>query len=85
MNWFADDHWRFEGFTQPYAPAFDWSITTDRDALPKYRAMGVERVLLSQWGVNRYAYSKTAAGARARGHLRRPSARQPARGDRPPA
>ena len=33
MNWFADDHWRFEGFTRHYAPAFDWSITTDRDAL----------------------------------------------------
>lgn len=60
MNWFADDHWRFEGFTRHYAPAFDWSITTDRDALPKYRALGHERVLLSQWGVNRYAYRKTA-------------------------
>lgn len=60
MNWFADDHWRFEGFTRRYAPAFDWPITTDRDALPKYRAIGCERVLLSQWGVNRYAYSKTA-------------------------
>jgi spore maturation protein CgeB len=59
MNWFADDHWRFEGFTRRYAPTFDWSITTDRDALPKYAAVGVENVLLSQWGVNRYAYSKT--------------------------
>ncbi len=60
MNWFADDHWRFDGFTRRYAPAFDWSITTDRDALPKYAAAGVENVLLSQWGVNRYAYAKTA-------------------------
>jgi len=60
MNWFADDHWRFDRFTSRYAPAFDWSITTDADALPKYRAAGVENVLLSQWGVNRYAYRKTA-------------------------
>jgi spore maturation protein CgeB len=60
MNWFADDHWRFEGFTRRYAPALDWSITTDRDSLPKYRALGCESVLLSQWGVNRYAYRKTA-------------------------
>jgi spore maturation protein CgeB len=60
MNWFADDHWRFERFTRRYAPAFDWSVTTDRDALPKYRAIGYESVLLSQWGVNRYAYRKTA-------------------------
>jgi spore maturation protein CgeB len=60
MNWFADDHWRFDGFTRRYAPAFDWSITTDRDALPKYASIGVDGVLLSQWGVNRYAYTKTA-------------------------
>ena len=60
MNWFADDHWRFDGFTRRYAPAFDWSITTDRGALPKYRAMGYKGALLSQWAVNRYAYRKTA-------------------------
>jgi spore maturation protein CgeB len=60
VNWFADDHWRFESFTRRYAPAFDWSVTTDRGALPKYRAIGCDRVVLSQWAVNRYAYSKTA-------------------------
>lgn len=59
MNWFADDHWRFDRFTRRYAPAFDWSITTDHDAPPKYRAIGCE-VLLSQWAVNRYAYARTA-------------------------
>jgi spore maturation protein CgeB len=60
MNWFADDHWRFDGFSRHYAPAFDWSITTDHDAPAKYRALGCEQVLLSQWGVNRYAYGRTA-------------------------
>jgi spore maturation protein CgeB len=60
MNWFADDHWRFESFTSRYAPAFTWSVTTDRDALPKYRAIGYEGAILSQWGVNRYAYGRTA-------------------------
>ena len=62
MNWFADDHWRFEGFTRHYAPAFDWSVTTDRDSLAKYRGLGYGGALLSQWGVNRYAYRKTAEG-----------------------
>lgn len=61
MNWFADDHWRFDSFTRRFAPAFDWSVTTDRNALPKYGAIGYERAILSQWGVNRYAYRKTAA------------------------
>jgi spore maturation protein CgeB len=60
MNWFADDHWRFEGFTRRYAPALDWSITTDREALPKYHSLGVDQVILSQWAVNRYAYRRTA-------------------------
>ena len=60
MNWFADDHWRFEQFTRRYAPALDWSVTTDRNALPKYEAIGCHDVILSQWGVNRYVYRKTA-------------------------
>ena len=58
INWFADDHWRFENFTRHYAPAFDWSVTTDADSLPKYRAIGVANVIRSQWACNRYAYSK---------------------------
>src|SRR6202035_4374228 len=28
------------------------------DSLPKYRAAGIDNVLLSQWACNRYAYSK---------------------------
>lgn len=59
VNWFADDHWRFESFTRHFAPAFDLAVTTDEDALPKYAAEGLrDRVLLSQWACNRYAYSK---------------------------
>jgi spore maturation protein CgeB len=58
VNWFADDHWRFADFTSVYAPAFDWSVTTDHEALPKYHALGVDTVVLSQWACNRYAYSK---------------------------
>lgn len=56
VNWFCDDHWRFEDFTARYAPALDWSVTTDEDSLPKYAEIGVDRVILSQWACNRYAY-----------------------------
>lgn len=59
VNWFADDHWRFDGFTRLMAPALDWSVTTDADALPKYAAQGIENVILSQWACNRYAYHPT--------------------------
>jgi spore maturation protein CgeB len=61
VNWFADDHWRFEDFTRHFAPAFDWSVTTDRDSLPKYGALGYANVILSQWACNKYAYSPAGA------------------------
>jgi spore maturation protein CgeB len=58
VNWFADDHWRFESFTQHMAPAFDLAVTTDPDSLPKYRLLPDTRVHLSQWACNRYAYGR---------------------------
>ncbi len=59
VNWFADDHWRFEDFTRHFAPAFDLAVTTDADSLVKYRSLADTRVHLSQWACNRYAYAKT--------------------------
>jgi len=62
LNWFADDHWRYERFSRHYARALTWSVTTDPDALAKYAADGLgDRVLLSQWGCNRYAYDRARA------------------------
>jgi spore maturation protein CgeB len=58
VNWFADDHWRFDDFTRHFAPSFDWSVTTDADSIPRYRALGHDRVILSQWACNRYAYDR---------------------------
>jgi spore maturation protein CgeB len=63
LNWFADDHWRFEGFSRHYARVLTWSVTTDPDTVAKYEAEGLgDRVLLSQWACNRYAYDRTATG-----------------------
>ena len=58
MNWFADDHWRFDDFSRRYAPALDWVITTDHEAVSKYAAAGHEGVILSQWACNRYSYGR---------------------------
>jgi spore maturation protein CgeB len=58
VNWFADDHWRFEDFTRHMAPAFDLAVTTDPDSLPKYGLLANTRVHLSQWACNRYAYGR---------------------------
>lgn len=62
VNWFADDHWRFDIFTRHVAGAFDLAVTTDADSLPKYEAHGLGNVLLSQWACNRYAYSRVEGG-----------------------
>ncbi len=56
LNWFADDHWRFPEFTRHWAPLFHWSVTTDREAIEKYRAIGCHNVILSQWGFNHFLY-----------------------------
>ena len=61
VNWFADDHWRFEGFTRHLAPAFDLAVTTDFDSLPKYAQLADTRVHLSQWACNRYAYGRVTS------------------------
>lgn len=58
VNWFTDDHWRFEIFSRHIAPALDLAVTTDPDAVAKYQAAGIRHVHLSQWACNRYAYSR---------------------------
>jgi spore maturation protein CgeB len=61
VNWFADDHWRFDDFTRHLAPAFDLAVTTDPDSLARYRMLPDTRVHLSQWACNRYAYGRVTS------------------------
>ncbi len=56
FNWFSDDHWRFESFSRYWASLFHWVVTTDASAVEKYRAIGCERVILSQWACNHFLY-----------------------------
>ena len=58
INWFADDHWRFDSFTRHFAPNFDVCVTTDHDSVPRYDTIAVRHVVLSQWACNRYAYRR---------------------------
>jgi spore maturation protein CgeB len=58
VNWFCDDHWRFESFSQHWAPRFTWAVTTARSALPKYEAIGYHRVIKTQWACNHFLYRK---------------------------
>ena len=56
LNWFGDDHWRFDSFSRHWAPLFSWSITTDRNAYQKYKNIGLHNIILCQWGFNHYLY-----------------------------
>jgi len=56
VNWFCDDHWRFDDYSRRWAPCFNWSVTTAQSALPKYEAIGYEHVIKSQWACNHFLY-----------------------------
>lgn len=56
LNWFTDDHWRFDTFSRRWAPCFDAVVTTSEQALEKYREMGLANVIKSQWACNHFLY-----------------------------
>jgi len=55
-NWFCDDHWRFDNYSQHWAPAFNWVSTTAASALPKYERLGYTNVIKTQWACNHFLY-----------------------------
>lgn len=58
VNWFCDDHWRYENFSRHWAPCFNWVVTTDSHSVAKYHAMGYRNVIKSQWAANHFLYRK---------------------------
>jgi spore maturation protein CgeB len=49
VNWFTDDHWRFDLYSKYWAPCFDWAITTDYSSVEKYKSKGYCNIIQSQW------------------------------------
>ncbi|HET9946126.1 MAG TPA: hypothetical protein VFR56_10780, partial [Actinomycetes bacterium] len=64
LNWFADDHWRFETFSARYAPSYSFVATTAESALPKYAAIGCTGVIKTQWAAAHHRYAPSAEGLR---------------------
>lgn len=54
LNWFADDHWRFEIFSKFWAKLFHYVVTTDKQSIENYMREGCHNVILSQWGYNHH-------------------------------
>lgn len=61
VNWFCDDHWRFDEFSSKWCRCFDHVVTTARSAPAKYAAIGYDRAIKSQWAANAYLYRPSAA------------------------
>ncbi|MGJ0334206.1 glycosyltransferase [Aliarcobacter cryaerophilus] len=49
INWFGDDQWRFDNFTYKYANHFTYCITTDKFSIEKYKSLGQNNIIYSQW------------------------------------
>jgi len=58
INWFCDDHWRFDSFSKYYAPYLSYVVTTYKKALEKYKEVGCENIILSQWACNHFLYRR---------------------------
>jgi spore maturation protein CgeB len=58
LNWFCDDHWRFEKFSARWASAFQWVTTTATCAVPKYERIGHRHVIKTQWACNHFQYQR---------------------------
>ena len=58
INWFCDDHWRFERYSSLWAPCFRWVVTTAESAVSKYAQIGYHNVIKSQWACNTFLYRR---------------------------
>lgn len=56
VNWYCDDHWRFESLSRQWTPCFNYVVTTSQTALAQYDAAGFTNVIKSQWGCNPQVY-----------------------------
>jgi spore maturation protein CgeB len=50
VNFFGDDQWRFDDFSSKYANYFNVCITTDKFSIDKYKKIGQNNIVRSQWG-----------------------------------
>ena len=49
INWFCDDQWRFESFSNHVGPKLTHPITVDKYSVDKFKDIGCKNVIKSQW------------------------------------
>ena len=52
VNWFCDDTWRFDSFNKEICQKFSYCTTPEKQYLDKYKDIGYENILLSNWHCN---------------------------------
>ena len=57
IAWFSDDYWRFDLYSKAISAHVFCSVTTDKQAIDKYRKMGFN-VIKSQWAANSEYYKQ---------------------------
>lgn len=50
INWFSDDHWRFDSWSKDLAKVLHYAVTVDKYSLSSYKEIGKAQPILSQWG-----------------------------------
>ncbi len=50
--WMTDDEWLWEGFSRRVCHLFHHVVTTDPNALSKYKEIGYKNAILGQWAAN---------------------------------
>jgi len=58
INWFCDDHWRFNDYSVGWTPCFNWVVTTAPPEVAPYEELGLHNVVRSQWACNTHLYSR---------------------------
>lgn len=58
LNWFCDDHWRFQDYSRHWAPAFNWVVTTASADIAPYERFGLNNVIRSQWACNAHLFRR---------------------------
>lgn len=56
MNWFADDIFRFKGYSSRWSRCFDWIVTADEFTVPRYKKLGAKNVVYLRWACNPFLY-----------------------------
>lgn len=56
LYWASDDNWGFDIASKFLAPLFHWTVTTDSLSLEKYKKLGFNNVIHSQWACNHLAF-----------------------------